>query len=95
MLFIRCPRSNARSRFDRAAARDFIDVHALGRPFSKAELLDLAPEVDAGFDIAVFTDMLRHLTRYGDVDLARGGVRIHHGRNRPDCVRWIATSRLR
>jgi hypothetical protein len=36
--------------FDRAAARDFVDVHALSRQFSKTELLDLAREVVRGFD---------------------------------------------
>ncbi|MDQ2956020.1 MAG: nucleotidyl transferase AbiEii/AbiGii toxin family protein [Actinomycetota bacterium] len=62
--------------FDRAAARDFVDVYALARRFSTTELLDLAGEVDAGFDLAVFTNMLRHIARYGDVDLALGDVDI-------------------
>jgi hypothetical protein len=62
--------------FDRAAARDFVDVYALGRRFSKTGLLELAREVDSGFDVRVFIDMLRHLARYGDVDLALGDVDI-------------------
>jgi hypothetical protein len=62
--------------FDRAAARDFVDVHALGRRFTKTKLLELAREVYSGFDIGVFTDMLRHLARYGDVDLALGDIDI-------------------
>ena len=62
--------------FDRAAARDFVDVYALGRRFSKTELLELARELDSGFDVRVFIDMLRHLARYGDVDLALGDVDI-------------------
>lgn len=62
--------------FDRAAARDFVDVHALSRRFSKTELLDLAREVDAGFDVPVFIDMLRQLARYADLDLALGDVDI-------------------
>src|SRR6266550_4024666 len=52
--------------FDRAAARDFVDVYALSRRFTKTALLDLAREVDSGFDVHVFVDMLRHLARYGD-----------------------------
>jgi hypothetical protein len=44
--------------FDRAAARDFVDVFMLSRRFSKAELLQLAAEVDTGFDRAVFADMI-------------------------------------
>jgi hypothetical protein len=35
-------------------------------------LLDLAREVDRGFDVHVFLDMLRHLARYADIDLALG-----------------------
>ena len=62
--------------FDRAAARDFVDVYALSRRFTKTALLDLAREVDSGFDVHVFVDMLRHLARYGDVDLALGDVDI-------------------
>lgn len=49
--------------FDRAAARDFVDVHALSRRFTKPELLELAREVDRGFDTRVFVDMLRYLDR--------------------------------
>jgi hypothetical protein len=62
--------------FDRAAARDFVDVYALSRRFTKTALLDLAREVDSGFAVHVFVDMLRHLARYGDVDLALGDVDI-------------------
>jgi hypothetical protein len=62
--------------FDRAAARDFVDVYALSRRFTKTALLDLAREVDSGFDVPVLIDMLRHLARYRDVDLALGDVDI-------------------
>lgn len=62
--------------FDRAAARGFVDVYALGNRFAKTELLDLAREVDSGFDVGVFIDMLRYLARYADVDLALGDVDI-------------------
>jgi hypothetical protein len=60
--------------FDRAAARDFVDVFALSRRFSKTELLELAREIDAGFDVGVFVDMIGLLTRYSDVDLDLGDV---------------------
>jgi hypothetical protein len=61
--------------FDRAAP-DFVDVHALARRFTRTELLELAREIDSGFDVGAFPDMLRHLARYGDVDLALGDVDI-------------------
>ncbi len=44
--------------FDRAAARDFVDVFTLNSSFGKIELLRLAAEVDAGFDLRVFGDMI-------------------------------------
>jgi hypothetical protein len=39
-------------------------------------VLELARELDRGFDVRVFMDMLRHLDRYGDVDLALGDVDV-------------------
>ena len=62
--------------FDRAAARDFLDVYALSSRFSKPELLDLAGEIDPGFDVDVFVEMLAMLPRYSDVDLALGEVDV-------------------
>jgi hypothetical protein len=60
--------------FDRAAPRDFVDVFMLSKRFTPAELLRLAAEVDAGFDVAVFADMVAILGRYSDVDLDVGQV---------------------
>jgi hypothetical protein len=60
--------------FDRAAARDFVDVFTLSRRFSKKELLELAREIDAGFDVTVFVEMIGLLSRYSDVDLDLGDV---------------------
>jgi nucleotidyltransferase AbiEii toxin of type IV toxin-antitoxin system len=60
--------------FDRAAARDFADVFTLSRRFSKTELLELAREVDAGFEVGVFAEMIGLLSRYSDVDLGLGEV---------------------
>ncbi|WP_222618377.1 nucleotidyl transferase AbiEii/AbiGii toxin family protein [Nakamurella sp. PAMC28650] len=62
--------------FDRAAARDFVDVLALSHRFSKVELLALAREVDSGFETGVFVEMIGFLNRYTDVDLALGAVNI-------------------
>jgi hypothetical protein len=56
--------------FDRAAARDFLDVFALSQRFRTSELLDQAQAVDAGFDRRVFADMLDSFARYRDADLA-------------------------
>jgi hypothetical protein len=42
--------------FSRAAARDFIDVAALLRRFTKSELCAIAASKDQGFDIDVLAD---------------------------------------
>ena len=60
--------------FDRAAARDFVDVFMLSSTFGKDELLRLAAEVDAGFDPQVLADMFNLLARYTDRDLSLGSV---------------------
>lgn len=44
--------------FGRAEPRDFVDVYALSKIFSKTELLNLAAERDGGFDYAIFAQML-------------------------------------
>ena len=62
--------------FDRAAARDFVDVYARSRRFSKKVLLELAGEVDAGFEPTVFAEMLSQLPRYRDVDLELADVDV-------------------
>ena len=60
--------------FDRAAARDFVDVYVLAQRFPKDTLLALALEVDAGFDREVYAEMVANIDRYLDLDL--GGVRV-------------------
>jgi hypothetical protein len=60
--------------FDRAAARDFVDVRSLADHFDLDELLDLAAQLDEGFDRGVFVDMLATLDRYTDDDLAEFGT---------------------
>ncbi len=56
--------------FDRAEARDFVDIYRLAQRFSADLLLARAAEVDAGFDSAIFADMLTTLSRFTDADLA-------------------------
>lgn len=55
--------------FDRAEARDFADVHALAERYGKELLLVRAAEVDLGFDVAIFAQMLRTLNRFDDSEL--------------------------
>lgn len=60
--------------FSRAEARDYADVFALLRRYPKHELLEFAAESDAGFDRAVFAEMLRGVLRHDDARLAAGGA---------------------
>ncbi len=55
--------------FNRAAARDFLDVYVLSRTFDRDLLLHRARDVDRGFDEEVFAQMLDMLDRYSDDDL--------------------------
>lgn len=55
--------------FDRAEARDFVDVYVLARRFSKPVLLTHAAAVDGGFDQLVLADMIDTLSRFTDTDL--------------------------
>lgn len=59
--------------FDRAAARDFADLETLARQFDVHELLALAGDIDGGFDIATFAEMLRTIGRFSDDELAATG----------------------
>jgi hypothetical protein len=59
--------------FDRAEARDFADVYALSRRFSRPQLLALAAEVDDNFDADVFAEMLATIDRHDDARLTAGG----------------------
>jgi hypothetical protein len=55
--------------FDRAAARDFVDVYQLANTFAKDTLLERAAEVDVGFEPNLLADMFSYLERYTDADL--------------------------
>ncbi len=60
--------------FDRAEARDFVDVHSLARRYDKDELLDLAATIDEGFDRRTFATMLDSLARFDDATLTDFGA---------------------
>lgn len=51
--------------FDRAEARDFVDVHALVRVHGRERLLELAALKDRGFSWDVFAEMLGTIDRLG------------------------------
>ncbi len=55
--------------FDRAEARDFVDVYLLAQHYPKHTLLAGAAAVDPGFDPSIFADMLSTLSRFTDADL--------------------------
>lgn len=55
--------------FDRAAARDFVDVYVLAQRFGRQVLLDRAAAVDLGFDRGQLVGVMAMLDRYTDEDL--------------------------
>ena len=55
--------------FDRAEARDFLDLVELTRYFELRPLLELAAEKDTGFDTAGFLEALSSLQRFTSADL--------------------------
>lgn len=56
--------------FDRAEARDFVDVHALSEHFDLDHLLDLAAKLDGGFTPTLLAEMLATHHRFTDEDFA-------------------------
>jgi hypothetical protein len=59
--------------FDRAEARDFVDIHVLSERFDLDQLLELAARLDAGFTPTVLQDMLAYHRRFTDDELAELG----------------------
>lgn len=55
--------------FDRAAARDFVDVYVLSQQFDRDELLRRAMQIDLGLDLDIFASMLESHERFEDVEL--------------------------
>jgi hypothetical protein len=70
----------------RAEARDFADVYALSTRYDLTRLLELAEEVDPGFDRAVFADMHRSHTRFTDIEIP--AARDEVAGLRAFCDRW-------
>ncbi|WP_432833648.1 nucleotidyl transferase AbiEii/AbiGii toxin family protein [Dactylosporangium sp. CA-092794] len=62
--------------YNRAAARDFLDIDAAiaSERYTLEQLCELAEAVDAGFDRAIFEQMLRSIVRFDDEDFAEYGV---------------------
>lgn len=56
--------------FDRAEARDFVDVHTLSERFDLDDLLDLATDLDEGCTPAPLAEMLASHERFTDQDFA-------------------------
>lgn len=56
--------------FDRAEARDFVDVNTLSERFDLGELLALAGDLDEGFTATLLAEMLASHRRFTDDDLA-------------------------
>ena len=55
--------------FDRAAARDYVDLSVLALLFDRRSILSLAASVDLGFHEGVFVEMLRAIRRFADDEL--------------------------
>jgi hypothetical protein len=55
--------------YDRAEARDFADVYELARRYDRGLLLKWAKEIDRGFDVATFADMLGSIARFTDDEI--------------------------
>ncbi|MDZ7733545.1 MAG: nucleotidyl transferase AbiEii/AbiGii toxin family protein [Acidimicrobiia bacterium] len=60
--------------FDRAAARDFVDLHAISERLDLHDVLAAAEVIDEGFDIGVLVEMLAHVDRFDDEELRRLGA---------------------
>lgn len=69
--------------FDRAAARDFVDVFVLADRYGKQVLLEQALAIDAGFDHDVLSQAFATLGRYTDADLQVPADQVHCGTSSP------------
>jgi len=58
--------------FDRAEARDFLDLEELTRHFELQSLMDLASQKDSGFDTAGFLEALSSFGRFTSADFGIG-----------------------
>ena len=60
--------------FDRALARDFIDVYALSMHFSLESMIAMARTIDSGFDPVALSELLVTIERFEDQDLKGLGI---------------------
>ena len=60
--------------FDRALARDFVDVHTLSHHFHEQVIVEMALKIDQGFDLLVLSQMLDSIKRFQDDELEVGGA---------------------
>lgn len=60
--------------FDRALARDFIDVYVLARHFSLDSMIAMALMIDSGFDPVALSEMLATIERFEDLNLSGSGI---------------------
>ena len=78
--------------FDRAQARDFIDVAALVERFGFDRLCELAKEKDPGFSRPVLRDMLGGFDRFDQTDFGLDNKTYAHLAQ--EVRRWHATLSL-
>lgn len=64
--------------YNRAAARDFLDIDAAvtGGHYTLGRLCELAEAMDAGFDRAMFAQMLGSIARFDGTDFAEYDVEL-------------------
>ena len=60
--------------FDRALARDFIDVYVLATHFSPDSMIAMAQMIDPGFDSVALSEMLATIERFEDLNLSGPGI---------------------
>jgi hypothetical protein len=60
--------------FDRALARDFIDVYVLATHFSPDSMIAMALMIDPGFDPVALSEMLATIERFEDQKLSGSGI---------------------
>ena len=72
--------------FDRAEARDFLDLVELTHHFELQSLMDLAAEKDTGFDTAGFLESLASFHRFTAADLGIGEA--EYERLRVTVAKW-------
>ncbi len=59
--------------FARAEARDFVDLHGLAYQLDVEQIVQLANQIDGGFDLEVLADMLGSHVRFADDDFSELG----------------------